>query len=180
MWKVRRLKYSTLLRLASKLLIFGPTKVMYALILYVWASHRFLDSQNDCQEARPARRESGVADQDRNDEQRLLRQHQQPQQDPKVTARRSQCALQTFEESLPVPRPQQRTRVLSSQESLSVSIIRVTSPPPFACSSPSVGHYDASSGSAIPLWKWLAIGRQQPNNLGALIEQQPHSPNAWA
>jgi hypothetical protein len=87
MWKVRRLKYSTLLRLASKLLIFGPTKVMYALILYVWTSPRFFDSQNDYQEASPARGESGVADQDRNDEQRLLQQQQQPPQDPKVTVR---------------------------------------------------------------------------------------------
>lgn len=64
------------------------------------------------------------------------------------------------DESLPVPRPQQRPRVASA--GVTVSNIRVTPPPSSASSSPSVMRYGASSGPVVPLPKPFALRDSSP------------------
>ncbi|KAF8267397.1 hypothetical protein EI94DRAFT_1801735 [Lactarius quietus] len=116
-----------------------------------------IEETNNRPSPRPAA--SGSADQARNGQQR---QAQQQQQDPQATVRvvRSGPSKPAREESLPVPRPQQRSRVVSA--GVTVSNIRVTPPPSSASSSPSMGRYGASSGPAMPLRKPFAIRDSSP------------------
>ncbi|KAI9453526.1 hypothetical protein BJY52DRAFT_1189510 [Lactarius psammicola] len=112
---------------------------------------------NSKQGPRPAA--SFTADQARSNQQR---QPQQQQQDPQATVRvvRGVLSKPSREESLPVPRPQQRPRVASA--GVTVSNIRVTPPPSSASSSPSVARYGASSGPVVPLPKPFAIRDSSP------------------
>ncbi|KAH9070730.1 hypothetical protein EDB83DRAFT_2517874 [Lactarius deliciosus] len=102
---------------------------------------------------------SATADQARRNQQR---QSQQQQQDPQTTVRvvRSVPPKPSREESLPVPRPQQRPRVASAN--VTVSNIRVTPPPSSASSTPSVPRYGASGGSMVPLPKPFALRDSSP------------------
>ena len=97
---------------------------------------------------------SGTAGQVRNDQQR--------QQDPQATVRvvRAVPSRPSREESLPVPRPQHRPRVVSA--GVTISNIRVTPPPSSASSSPSAMRYGANSGSAMPLPKPFALRGSSP------------------
>lgn len=114
---------------------------------------------NNKQSQRPAA--SGMVDKTRNDQQRQSQQQQQ-QQGPQATVRvvRSGPSKPPREESLPVPRPQQRSRVVSA--GVTVSNIRVTPPPSSASSSPSMGRYGASGGPPMPLRKPFAIRDSSP------------------
>ncbi|KAH9030302.1 hypothetical protein EDB84DRAFT_1562601 [Lactarius hengduanensis] len=111
---------------------------------------------NDKQGPRAAA--SATADQARRNQQRQPQQ----QQDPQTTVRvvRSVPPKPSREESLPVPRPQQRPRVASA--SVTVSNIRVTPPPSSASSAPSVPRYGASGGSMVPLPKPFALRDSSP------------------
>jgi hypothetical protein len=113
---------------------------------------------NNKQGLRPAT--SGTADQARNNPQRQFQQQQD--QDPQSTVRvvRSGPSKPPREESLPVPRPQQRSRVVSA--GVTVSNIRVTPPPSSASSSPSMGRYGANGGPPMPLRKPFAIRDSSP------------------
>lgn len=101
---------------------------------------------------------SDTADQARNDQQR----QSQHQQDPHATVRvvRNVLSKPPREESLPVPRPQQRSRVASV--GVTVSNIRVTPPPSSASSSPSMGRYGANNPPVVPLRKPFAIRDHSP------------------
>lgn len=112
---------------------------------------------NNKQGPRPA--SSVTADQARSSQQR---QPQQQQQDPQATVRvvRGVPSKPSREESLPVPRPQQRPRVASA--GVTVSNIRVTPPPSSASSSPSVARYGTSNCPVVPLPKPFAIRDSSP------------------
>lgn len=118
---------------------------------------------NNKQSPRPAA--SGTADQARNDQQRQRQSQQQQQQqqlDPQATVRvvRSGPSKPPREDTLPVPRPQHRSRVVSA--GVTVSNIRVTPPPPSSSSSPSMSRYGAKGGPAMPLRKPFAIRDSSP------------------
>lgn len=102
---------------------------------------------------------SGAADQARNDQQR---QSHQLLLDPQATVRvvRSGPSKPPREDTLPVPRPQHRSRVVSA--GVTVSNIRVTPPPSSSSSSPSMGRYGANGGPAMPLRKPFAIRDSSP------------------
>ena len=97
---------------------------------------------------------SGMGDQARSEQQRL--------QEPQTTVRavRAVPSKPSREESLPVPRPQHRPRVVSA--GVTVSNIRVTPPPSSASSSPSVPRYGVNSGPPMPLRKPFALRDSSP------------------